>query len=89
MGKELIAASISRWICTTIVDSHTSLQSSKKIPGKVKAHEVHAVDTFLELFYKVDLQAVMKAGMWSSAGTFTSSYLRDLCPQAKYMEDQT
>ena len=27
-GKELSAASISRWICTTIVDSHASLQSS-------------------------------------------------------------
>ena len=39
-GKELNAASISRWICTTMVDSHTSLQ-------KVKAQEVHAVATSL------------------------------------------
>ena len=39
-GKELSAASISRWIYTTIVDSHASLQSSKNIQGKVKAHEV-------------------------------------------------
>ena len=39
-GKELSAASISRWICTTIVDS--SLHNSKSIPGKVKAHEVCA-----------------------------------------------
>ena len=46
-GKELSAASISRWICTTIVDSHASLQSSEKIPGKVKAQEVHAVATSL------------------------------------------
>ena len=35
---------------TTIVDSHASLQSSKNIPGKVKAHEVHAVATSLQLF---------------------------------------
>ena len=81
-GKELTAASISRWICTTIVDSHASLQSSKNIPGKVKAHEVHAVATSLQLFNNIDLQAVMKAGRWSSGGTFTSFYLRDLCPQA-------
>ena len=42
-GKELSAASISQWICATIVDSHASLQSSMNIPGKVKAQEVHAV----------------------------------------------
>ena len=39
-SKELSAASISRWICTTIVDSHASLQSSENIPGKLKAQEV-------------------------------------------------
>ena len=80
--KELSAASISRWICTTIVDSHASPQSSKNIPGKVKAHEVHAMVTSSQLFNKVDLQAVMKAGRWSNGVTFTSFYLRDLCPQA-------
>ena len=41
-----------------------------------------AVATSLQLFNKVDLQAVMKAERWSSGGTFTSFYLRDLCPQA-------
>ena len=51
-------------------------------PGKVKAHEVRAVATSLQLFNKADLQAVMKAGRWSSGGTSTSFYLRDLCPQA-------
>ena len=48
-------------------------------PLKVKAH---AVATSLQLFNKADLQAVMKAGRWSSGGTFTSFYLRDLCQQA-------
>ena len=76
-GKKLSAASISRWICTTIVDFQASIQNSKNIPGKVKAHEVRAVATSLQLFNKVDLQAVMKAGRWSSGGTFTSYYLRD------------
>ena len=50
VGKELGAASISRWICTTILDSHASIRSNKNIPGKVKAHEVHAVATYLQLF---------------------------------------
>ena len=44
-GKELSEASITRWICTTIVDSHAILQNSKSIPGKVKAHEVCAGPT--------------------------------------------
>ena len=72
VGNELSADSISRWICTTIVDSHASTESSKNIPGKVKAHEAHAVPTSLQPANKVDLQAVMKAGRWASGGTFTS-----------------
>ena len=80
-GKELSAASISRWICTTRVYSHASIQGNKNIPGKFKAHEVRAVATSLQLFNRVYLQAVMKAGSWSSGGTFTSLYVRDLCPQ--------
>ena len=62
-------------VCTTIVDSHASIQSSKNIQGKNKAHEVHAVATSVQLFNKLDLQAVMKAGRWSSRGIFTSFYL--------------
>ena len=53
-GKELCAATISRYI-------HYSGFSRT-----VKAHEVRAVATLLQLFNKVDIQAVMKAGRWSS-----------------------
>ena len=81
-GKELSAATISRWICMTIVDSHAAFKNSKSIPGSVKAHQVRAVATSLQLFNKVDLQTVIKAGRWSNGGTFTSFYLRDLCWQA-------
>ena len=38
-GKGLSAATVFRWICITIVDSHAALQNSKSIPGRVKAHE--------------------------------------------------
>ena len=78
-GKELSAATISRWVCTAIVKSHAACENSKTI--SVKAHEVRAMATSLQLFNKVDLQTVVKAGRWSSGGTFTSFYLRDLCPQ--------
>ena len=74
------AATISRWSCTTIVDSHAVFKNSKS--ASIKAHEVQAVATSLQLFNKVDLQTVMKAGRWSIGGTFTFFYLRDLYPQA-------
>ena len=85
-GKELSAPSISRWICTMIVDSHAAIEDSKNLSGSVKAHEVRAVATSLQLFNKADLHSVMKAGRWSSGGTFTSFYLRDLCPQAESLQ---
>ena len=44
-GKELSAASSSRWICTTIVESHAALQYSRSFPGSVKAQEVRAMAT--------------------------------------------
>ena len=85
-GKELSASTISRWICTTIDDSHAAIQNSRNLSGSVKAHEVRAVATSFQLFNKVDLHSVMKAGRWSSGGTFTSFYLRDLCPQADSLQ---
>ena len=85
-GKELGASTISRWICTAIADSHAAIQNSRKLSGSVKAHEVRAVATSLQLFNKVDLHSVMKAGRWSSGGTFTSFYLRDLCPEADSLQ---
>ena len=57
-GKELSASTISRWICTTIVDSHAAIQNSRNLSGSVKAQEVRAVATSLQLFNKVDLHSV-------------------------------
>ena len=47
-GKELSAATISRWIYTTIVNSHAAIQNSKSFSGSVKAHEVRLVATSLQ-----------------------------------------
>ena len=46
-GKELSASTISRWIRTTIVDSHAAIQNSRNLSG---AHEVRVVATSLQLF---------------------------------------
>ena len=84
-GKELSASTISRWICSTIVDAHATIQNSRNLFW-FKAHEVRAVATSLQLSNKVDLHSVMKAGRWSSGRTFSSFYLRDLCPQADSLQ---
>ena len=78
MVKELSAALISLWICTTIVDSHASLQCSDPREGQSPGGP--CCGYFIILFKKGDLQAVMKAGRWSSGGTFT--FLLPLRPQA-------
>ena len=44
-GKELSASTISRGICSTIVDSHAAIQNSRNLSGSVKAYEVRAVAT--------------------------------------------
>ena len=41
-GKELSASTISRGICSTIVDSHAAIQNSRNLSGSVKAHGVRA-----------------------------------------------
>ena len=73
-GKVLSTATISRWICATIVDTHATLEKSKNLTKTVKAHKVSAVATWLQLFNKVDLQSVMKAVRCSSGGTLNNSY---------------
>ena len=84
-GKELSASTISRWICTTIVDSHAAIQNSRNLSGSVKAHEVRAAS--LQLFNKVDLfrlffpgnlvdSSLPKKG-WGSGGPQGDSRLTD------------
>ena len=67
-------------------DSHAAIQNSRNLSGSVKAHEVRAVATLLQLSNKVDLHFVMKARRRFSGGTFTSFYLRDLWPQADSLQ---
>ena len=45
-GKEPSASTISRWICTNIVDSHAAIQNSRNLSGSVKAHGGYIVTAF-------------------------------------------
>jgi hypothetical protein len=58
-----------------------SHENSKDPPPNVKAHDVRAVATSLQLFHNTPLKRVIEAGRWHNGGTFSSFYLRDLAPQ--------
>ena len=79
-------ATISRWICINTVDNTSwylgKKQGYQKISKLTKSMQWPPNYSF---FNKKDMQTVMKAGTWSSGGTFTSFYLRDLCPQADHI----
>ena len=51
-GKELSAATISRGICDTIVNSHVTLGKSKSLPKKAKAQELPAILNYSIIFYR-------------------------------------
>ena len=73
----------------TIVESHATLRDSKSRPKTIKVHEVCYLSTrplrfmkcatSVQLFSKVDLQTVLKAGRWLSGETSFS--LQDLGSQ--------
>ena len=60
--KKLGAATVSWFKWNTIVESHAAFDKSKSLPKTVKTQEERAVATSLQLFSKVYLQTVMKAG---------------------------
>jgi hypothetical protein len=78
-GHEIRSSTISRWICSTIINAHHSL--SDPLPSGIKAHEVRAVATSLRLFSKTPLSQILEAGRWHSGGSFSKFYLRDLVSQ--------
>jgi hypothetical protein len=78
-GHEISSSTISRWICSTIIDAHQS--HSDPLPSGIKAHEVRAVATSLRLFSKTPLSQIIEAGRWHSGGSFSKFYLRDLVSQ--------
>ena len=56
-NKELSEATILRWICNIIVDTHAALYDSKYLI-KIQAHKDHTVTNLMQLFSKLDLQCL-------------------------------
>ena len=56
LGKKLNAATLSRWICNTIMEAHTAASDGKNLPKIDEPYKVRIVVAFLSLFWKGDLQ---------------------------------
>lgn len=82
--REISPMSISRWICSVIVEAHKEKGEEEELRQDlgVRAHEVRAVATSLVNLQGASMAEIMQAGRWASGGTFTRHYLRDLVPQA-------
>ena len=69
-GKEFSAATISRWICTTKVDSHAALQYSKSIPDRSNSTATGAI--VKNLASNVNLSHYMD--LWTLGGKLQKNY---------------
>ncbi len=79
VSKEIAAATISRWIVSTIEKAYVITGNSESLRSlaKISAHEVRAVSTSWASFQGVALADVMQAASWRSHSVFSSFYLRD------------
>lgn len=83
-SSEISATSIARWVSTVIVEAHTVQKEDSRMCQAlgVRAHDVRAVAASLVKLQGASLSEILQAGRWTSGGTFTKFYLRDLVPQA-------
>ena len=75
-GGDVSAASISRWIASTVRQAYSSL-SERDIPlFKVKAHELRALSSSWAYVNHAPLEDILQATFWRNPTTFSSFYLR-------------
>ena len=76
------AASISRWIASTVQKAYSSL-SDKDLPLlKVRPHELRALSTSWAFINHTPLEDILQATFWRNPTTFSSFYLRSFqCQQ--------
>ena len=78
---EISAASISRWISSTIRHAYSQLSEEDKRSLLVRAHEVRALATSWAFLNHAPLSDILLSAFWRSSTTFSSFYLRDLASQ--------
>ncbi len=77
-GKEISAATLSRWIVKAVTIAMETNGDLLSISGTPRAHEVRAIATSLALARAVSMESFMRAAFWRHASTFSRFYLRDM-----------
>jgi hypothetical protein len=81
-GGDVSAASISRWIASTIRKAYSSLSSRDLSLFKIRPHELRALSASWAYINQTPLSEVLQAAFWRNPTTFSSFYLRSLeCQQ--------
>ena len=80
-GGEVSAASISRWIASTIKKAYSSLSQRDLSLFQVKAHELRALSSSWAYVNHAPLEDILKATFWRNPTTFSSFYLRSFSSQ--------
>ena len=76
-GKhDISAASISRWISSTIRLAYSDLSDNDLSFMNIKPHELRALSTSWAYINKTPLNDILEAATWKKASTFSTFYLR-------------
>ena len=82
-GKsDISAASISRWIASTIRKAYSSLSERDCSLFSIKAHEVRALSASWAFVNHTPLEDILQATFWKNSSTFSSFYLRSFASQS-------
>ena len=80
-GGDVSAASISRWIASTIKKAYSSLTDRDLTFLKIRPHELRALSTSWAFINRAPLADVLSAAFWKNATTFSTFYLRSFGSQ--------
>ena len=75
------AASISRWIASTIKLAYSQLPPEDRNLLQVRSHELRALAASWAFLHQSSLDDVLSAAYWKSSSTFSSFYLRSFASQ--------
>ena len=81
-GNDISAATISRWISSTIKLAYKDLSLADLSLLQVRPHEVRALSASWAFTNNVPLEDIMHAAVWKSQSTFSSFYLRSMSSQS-------
>lgn len=76
--QEISAASISRWVASTIRVAYSELTDQDLNFLQIRPHELRALSTSWAFVNKAPLEDILSAATWKQASTFSSFYLRSL-----------